>query len=637
MTFNAARKMPDVYFREIEVPGSIAGAATAVVGIVGPASKGPINEPVNVTNFARFEDEFGPHLTAPRFFGSYAAQGFFANGGQHLWYVRVSNGASASENLMDQSGAEATISVTAREEGVAGNAHTVSVDASNPGLGTTTAIKAATTLTADVLAGDTEIPVATAVNFAPGDVLLLDDGGGTTETVTINRVVGNNAFLTVGLTNGFSTGNSVRIANLTTGTTSTVRVASSSGFESGSYVLIDNGVDKETAVVDAVEDTNHILTLRGALTKTYSLDAADPAVDVTTLEFDLTVTPGGGAPTTYAQLSMDPRHSRYFLHTVDDPTVSLAGIEANPSPPPDNLPLDAANIPLTGGLPDIPATLTAAEFTAAIDALQRVPDVTMVCVPDRTDLAVQAHLVAHCEEMADRFAILDPAAGLDIGGIKAQRGALQSDRGYAAIYYPRIYIAEGDDRILVPTSGHLAGVFARTDDLKGVHKAPANEAIRGALDLELTLTEVEAGDLNEESVNVLRFIRNRGHRIWGARTISAGTQWRYVNVRRLILFIEESVREAIRLHIFKPNNKPLWKTIKRQVDGFLTQVWKDGALYGAAPEEGFQTFVNESLNPPTQIALGILTVEVRLRPNPPAEFIVFRIIQSASTSLTEEQ
>ena len=129
MTFNAAKKMPDVYFQEIEVPGSIAGAATAVLGLVGPASKGPINEPVNVTNFARFEDDFGAHITAPRYFGTYAAKGFFANGGQHLWYVRVSNGASATTDLLDRSGGggQATITVSAKEEGVAGNAHTVSV------------------------------------------------------------------------------------------------------------------------------------------------------------------------------------------------------------------------------------------------------------------------------------------------------------------------------------------------------------------------------------------------------------------------------------------------------------------------------------------------------------------------------
>ena len=144
------------------------------------------------------------------------------------------------------------------------------------------------------------------------------------------------------------------------------------------------------------------------------------------------------------------------------------------------------------------------------------------------------------------------------------------------------------------------------------------------------------GQLNELSINVLRFIRNQGFRVWGARTIAARTQWRYVNVRRLLLFIEESIQEGTQFAVFKPNNLALWAEVKRQVSDFLTRVWSSGALFGATPEEAFSVRVDEELNPPSVIALGQLVIEVKLRPTTPAEFIVFRIIQDASRPIVEE-
>ena len=192
--------------------------------------------------------------------------------------------------------------------------------------------------------------------------------------------------------------------------------------------------------------------------------------------------------------------------------------------------------------------------------------------------------------------------------------------------------------LLIPPSGHVIGVYARTDAEKGVHKAPANERIDTVIGLERTVTDVDHGLLNEQAVNVIRFFRGRGHRVWGARTITptGRTQWRYVNVRRLLLFIEESIQEGTEFAVFKPNNEALWETVKRQVEGFLTRVWRSGALVGTKPEEAFRVKVDDELNPPETRALGMLVIEVRVAPTTPAEFIVFQIIQEPGKKIIDE-
>jgi phage tail sheath protein FI len=156
--------------------------------------------------------------------------------------------------------------------------------------------------------------------------------------------------------------------------------------------------------------------------------------------------------------------------------------------------------------------------------------------------------------------------------------------------------------------------------------------------VERTINETDHGLLNETSVNVIRFFRGKGHRVWGARTIAPPdrTQWRYINVRRLLLFIEESIQEGTEFAVFEPNNEALWETVKRQVTGFLTQVWRSGALVGTKPEEAFSVRVDDELNPPETRALGQLIIEVRVAPTTPAEFIVFQIIQQPGKKIIDE-
>jgi len=638
--FNPINKTPGVYIEEVPVPGPIAGVATSVAAFIGPALNGPINEPTQITNWTQFVNTFGdaavtesPYIINPQIYVTYAVRGFFTNGGSNCYFVRTSTAARASLTLNDRSGGggAGTLVVTAKQEGTGGNAITVEVQDAT---------------TANTTAPQVEVNFASATNntvtltnaadgasFVPGDIVFLDDGTNS-ERAEIAGISGLNVTLKALLANNLNAG-TMRLADLQAGQTR-FRVDSAAGISVGSVLLLDQGGTNEEVVVKKV--TGRLVDLEQGLANAYTLAAGDPAVTVVSQEFTLVVVVNG-APEVYAQLSMDPRHSRYVESMVSSPNVSVARIDPpNPTPPPDNRPAVLAATNLAGGTADNIAAIGANEYLDALDALKRVDEVTLICIPDRTDQAVQAAMITHCEQMADRFAILDPQPNASLTAIRTQRDALGSDNGFAAIYYPRIVVNNpvNSAPIIIPPSGHLAGLFARVDDTRGVHKAPANEQLRGVLSVERQLADDEQGPLNEQGINVLRVFRGRGVVVWGARTISTSTQWRYVNVRRLLLYIEESLQEGTQFAVFEPNAKPLWEKLKRQITGFLTRVWNDGALVGTAPDEGFEVRIDEELNPPETVALGQLVIEVRVYPAPPAEFIVFRVIQEPGGPSVEE-
>jgi phage tail sheath protein FI len=215
---------------------------------------------------------------------------------------------------------------------------------------------------------------------------------------------------------------------------------------------------------------------------------------------------------------------------------------------------------------------------------------------------------------------------------------VQSDRGFAALYYPWLEVIERipptsprpliPRTMLVPPSGHVAGVYARTDEERGVHKAPANATVRGVVGLERVLSDGQHGPLNLRGVNVLRIFPGAAQvTVWGARTTVDPnvTDWLYVNVRRLMLFLEESIEEGIRFAVFEPNNLALWQKLKRTISDFLSRVWRDGALFGEKPEQAYYVRIDEALNPPSTRALGRLYIEIGVAPVRPAEFIIVRI------------
>jgi phage tail sheath protein FI len=241
--------------------------------------------------------------------------------------------------------------------------------------------------------------------------------------------------------------------------------------------------------------------------------------------------------------------------------------------------------------------------------------------------------------MADRVAILDPPPNHNAQQIREwRREKAGYDSKYATLYWPWIKVFDPllGRGVEVPPCGHMAGIWARSDDTRGVHKAPANEVVRGAIDLELLITKGEHDQLNPEGVNCIRAFPGRGIRVWGARTLSSDPAWRYLNVRRLFNFIEESVLEGTQWVVFEPNDMALWERVKRTINGFLVRVWRDGALFGATPQEAFYVKCDSETNPAEVIDAGQLVVEIGIAPVKPAEFVIFRIAQfSGGASLTE--
>jgi hypothetical protein len=217
----------------------------------------------------------------------------------------------------------------------------------------------------------------------------------------------------------------------------------------------------------------------------------------------------------------------------------------------------------------------------------------------------------------------------------------QSDGGYGSVYYPWITTSDvfkPKELINIPPSGHIAGIYARTDGLRGVHKAPANEAVRGAVNVAYAVTQEEQELLNPNGVNCIRFFPNEGIRVWGARTLAASaSEWRYINVRRLFNMIETSIGRNTRWVVFEPNDVSLWKNIRRDVSAFLTLLWRQGALMGQTPDEAFFVKADAETNPPEEIDAGRVNIVVGVAPVKPAEFVIFRIGQGMAGTEVSSQ
>jgi uncharacterized protein len=286
---------------------------------------------------------------------------------------------------------------------------------------------------------------------------------------------------------------------------------------------------------------------------------------------------------------------------------------------------------------------------SGIEGLEIAEDVTMVCCPDLYSAftyksedsdetrkealekikAVQVAMIAHAERTANRVAILDAPPDMTPQQVKRWRERDSNfDSKFAALYYPWIKVDGPDgEAIEVPPCGHVAGVYARSDNERGVHKAPANEVVRGALSATIQITKGEQDTLNPSGINCIRTFPGRGIRIWGARTLSSDPAWRYVNVRRLFNYVEASIERGTQWVVFEPNDADLWARARRDVSAFLTGVWRDGALFGATAGEAFFVKCDAENNPSDVRDRGQLYIDVGLAPVKPAEFVVFRFSQ----------
>lgn len=257
--------------------------------------------------------------------------------------------------------------------------------------------------------------------------------------------------------------------------------------------------------------------------------------------------------------------------------------------------------------------------------------ISLISVPGITEPAVQLALIAHCEGLGSRFAILDiPRDKTSVQDVLEYRDLF--DSSYAAIYHPWVQVFDASEKrnIFIPPSGSVAGVFARSDSTRGIEKAPANEVLRGVTGLDVQYNRGEQDLLNPKGVNLIRSFTGQGIRIWGARTLSSNSLWKYINVRRLFIFVEESIKQGTNWVVFEPNDERLWAKVHRTIDAFLTRVWRGGALQGSSPAEAFYVDISSNTMSQDDIDNGRLICVIGIAPVKPAEFVVFRITQKTN-------
>lgn len=541
-----------------------------------------------------------------------------------------------------------------------------------------------TTLCKDAATADTAIYLENADSIKKDDVLdiIFTDSGTTT---TVNATVESVAVTlseALGMDIAADTVAYVRDSRVETSVTAdaaaadtTVKLENGVGAGPGAMLLFRLFQTKVEAV------SGKVITIKDALPMNVSL-----GLRVRSREFKLRVdciqtNPATGmartiGSETHRQLSLDPRHSRYaitIIGPIPDGTIPLRAdgrtdgegqLIRVEDPITDEDDQKEVRLPelvlhngpvglwLTGGDDKI-NTLTDQDYVGqdnvdpkqrtGLAALKNIEEVSIVAMPGRTSQKAQEALIDHCELLRYRFAVIDSRKGDGMAEVQEQRGLY--DTKYAGLYYPWLSIEDpfpqnpqAPGQVLLPPSGHMMGIYARSDIERGVHKAPANEVIRGISDLEVKLMKEHQDILNPRNINVLRNFRenNRGLRVWGARTISSDPDWKYINVRRLFIFIEHSIDRGTQWVVFEPNSEPLWERVRRVITSFLTNVWRDGALMGKTKEEAFFVKCDRTTMTQDDIDNGRLIVQIGIAPVKPAEFVIFRIGQWVGGSSVEE-
>src|ERR1051326_4981391 len=274
---------------------------------------------------------------------------------------------------------------------------------------------------------------------------------------------------------------------------------------------------------------------------------------------------------------------------------------------------------------------------ANLDVLEPIEEISIIAAPGITDPNVQKILVDHCTKLKSRFAILGPPELDESEDLTADKIQVVGNSDYAALYFPRIRVSDiasiltnpkqghevNNGKIWIDPSGHMAGIYSQVDHERGVHKAPANVVMRDALDVEFDISRNRQDGLNPQGINCIRRM-NKNITVWGARTIGgdANTDLKYINVRRTLIFLRESVDRGTQWVVFEPNDRALWSKIRLNVTAFLTTVWRDGALFGSTPQEAFYVKCDDETNPREERDLGRVTCEIGVAIVKPAEFVI---------------
>jgi phage tail sheath protein FI len=662
---------PGVYVEEVDTGSKpIEGVSTSTTGMVGMTERGPSTGlPVLVTSFADFRRKFGGYFDFGSVFAEhqylpYAVEGFFVNGGKRAYIKRVL-GTGASKAQVTATGGV----VTRLKADVSSSA------LNKVKLVTLRGVEVGATLeftqVKDGVTTGPETKTVTVYDATTNEVTLNSNLSGVYEakytTVEVTSITNYSTFQITAKNEG-SWGKSIKIKPYHESAASSdmdsfisgalnnnqIKLKSTKGFYVGAFVEIDRGKHKIYRKVTKID--GYVITVNGAALTSAAVAPEAPATKtrISTCEFGLSIS--------YDTISEDfsgltleniPGHYYYDIINNGSDLIDVGSPPANHDPYRFPSGDDGLYVVLAGGSDgtDHPTedaykgSDNGPGQRTGIQALIDIDEVSIVAVPGITSQVVQDALINHCETLKDRFAVLDPApkAGSqapDLNDIQTQRQ--NYDTKYAAIYYPRILVRDPltDTNIPIPPSGHILGIYARTDIERGVHKAPANEVVRGIAGFELTINKGEQDILNPKpnNINVLRDFRKsgRGYRVWGARCITSDPDWKYINVRRLFIFVEESIDEGTQWVVFEPNDEPTWARVRRTVSNFLTNVWRDGALQGSKPEEAFFVKCDRTTMTQTDIDNGKLIMEIGIAPVKPAEFVIFRIGQWSGGSEVEE-
>lgn len=564
---------PGVYVEEFDSGAKpMEGVGTSTAGFIGVAEKGPVEGlPQLVTNFADFKRNYGGYLSANEYgnfrFLAYAVEHFFINGGSRCFISRVAPADSACAGGAVPS-AGPVLELTAKNPGMWGNNLKVVISPSS---------KAKTQIyeVLETAAGKC-YSVKNGAGFYPGDIVTFTDG----TAVVRNRIIKSQ----------------------------------------------DNILVFEKEFEEDVTDKNLL-----------------PEKTISTCEFSMEVR-YEDVVESYDHLSFNieiPNYVEKKMAKSDLIQVSYKGQEPEEAIPPFERMTEGEeaviSVGFAGGSNGNAQAMTAADFIGVdngagrrtgIQAFIDNDVVSIIAVPGVTDPNVQLSLVAHCENLASRFAVLDvPQDARKVQDIINHREIF--DTTYGALYHPWLTVFDPLDKrnIQIPPSGSVIGIYARSDNSRGVHKAPANEVVRACVGLDVQFNKGEQDILNPKGVNLIRAFPGMGIRVWGARTASSDGSWKYINVRRLFIFIEESIKANTNWAVFEPNDEVLWVRVQRTIEVFLTNLWRNGSLAGTAPDEAF--FVNIGRNTMTQddIDNGRLICVIGVAPVKPAEFVIFRITQ----------
>lgn len=672
----------------------IAGVSTSTAAFVGVAERGPVGRATLVTGFAEFVKRFGGPIPivagAQEHYLYYAVRHFFELGGTRCYVVRVAH----YDDIDDPASLEALpASAQFAGQNLGGTvANALRVEAISPGTwGTALEVAVASTskfqlqLAAAVASGSaTSIDLVANEDVVPGTVLYLaheivgvvasidttpgptertvlfagplTEGGATsTATIATTTVAYKPDFslmTTVDLTADIDLSGTNPPTNLRLTAVDGLRPGDSIHFVVEEALVVVRSVEATTvggqpamrAVVAPTASPVTLPALPVDATRVYARDfAIQVRLDGEVVEShtSLSLVAANTADYVDARLGPDSGGSQYIVAfepntaTTDEVVMPNIGFTALAGSADDGL-TDLA-------VPDFVGSALAGNGLHALDAIE---DFSILAVPpSRLSNAAEADplvnqqnltaaVIAWIENRRDAFYIIDPppAGGTDpIGDVRSFRANFSSS--YAGLYFPRIEIVDPATgrRIAVPPSGAVAGVFARSDGRRGVHKAPAGIDV-GILSMAAgtahPVTQGENDVLYPDSINAIRNLRD-GIVVWGSRTLSADPLWRQVNIRRLFIFIERSIELGTQWVVFEPNDPSLWKTIERTVRAFLRIQWLDGRLVGATEEQAFFVRCNAETNPPEVVAAGMVVTEIGVAPSRPAEFVVFRISQFA--------